>query len=102
MKARYDNQPLPVTIKTLDDTNYIIIALNPVLKHESTEHGEYDYVEVDQNEIICPVGTLDLNELTANPERYLNYQYDPSMPTVAERVSDCELAIMELAEVVYG
>ena len=80
MKARFTEQQPPVKIVQKDDTAYIYICQNETKGTETyldmgdgqTEQGYYEY---DYNEFSAPTGILDLEDIQAHPENYLEYVY---------------------------
>ena len=80
MKARFTQQQLPVKIVQKDGVDYIFICQNETQGSETytdigegqTEQGYYEY---DYNEFSAPTGILDLEDIQAHPENYLEYVY---------------------------
>lgn len=80
MKARFSQPQLPVKTVAAGDKTYIFICLNetqgtetnPDMGEGQTEQGYYEY---DYNEFSAPTGILDLEDIQAHPENYLEYVY---------------------------
>lgn len=106
--AQYDARPEEAVIKVKDGTAYIVLCQNIVEKEERVEDemglpAEVRVVyECEENQIVCPVGTLDLDDVQANPGRYMDYEYAPGKEPdpVEERLKELEDAIVELAGIV--
>ena len=80
MKARFTEQQPPVKTVTSGDKIYIFLCLNETQGTESyPDIGEGQthetYYEYDYNEIIGPTDKLPLEDIQANPEKYLDYVY---------------------------
>ena len=79
-KARFTEQQLPVKIIQKDGNAYVFICQNetqrlktyPDIGEGQTEQGCYEY---DYNEFSAPTGILDLEDIQARPENYLEYVY---------------------------
>ena len=88
MKARFDTTQESVTVRQIDGQ-----------EEEQTYH-EYDYKEISE-----PTGTLDLADVKANPEKYLNYGNEPKR-TDAERIDVLEATtddiILMMADLIGG
>lgn len=80
MKARFLEPQLPVKTFTAGDKTYIFICLNetqgtetyPDMGDGQTTEAYYEY---DYNEIVGLTDRLPLDDIQANPENYLNYEY---------------------------
>lgn len=80
MKARFLEQQPPVKTVQADGKTYIFICQNETQGSETyqdigegqTEQGYYEY---DYNEFSAPTGILDLEDIQARPENYLEYVY---------------------------
>lgn len=80
MKARFTSQQLPVKVVQKDGMAYVYICLNETRGTESyPDMGEgqtqESYYEYDYNEFSAPTGILDLEDIQAHPENYLEYVY---------------------------
>lgn len=80
MKARFSQPQLPVKTVAAGDKTYIFICLNETQGTESyPDMGEgqtqESYYEYDYNEFSAPTGILDLEDIQAHPENYLEYVY---------------------------
>lgn len=79
-KARFTEQQPPVKIIQKDGNAYVFICQNetqgsetyPDIGEGQTEQGYYEY---DYNEFSAPTGILDLEDIQAHPENYLEYVY---------------------------
>ena len=82
MKARFSQPQLPVKTVSAGDKTYIFICLNETQGTESfpdmgEEQTTETYYEYDYNEIVGPTDKLSLEDIQANPENYLDYEYIP-------------------------
>lgn len=107
MKARFDTTQESVTVRQIDGMDYIYICLNENIVTEIPEgqKGEQTYHEYDYKEISEPTGTLDLANVKANPEKYLNYGNEPKR-TDTERIDVLEATtddiILMMADLIGG
>lgn len=107
MKARFDIAQESVTVRQIDGTDYIYICLNENIAAEIPDGQEEErtYYEYDYKEISEPTGTLDLANVKANPEKYLNYGNEPKR-TNAERIDVLEATtddiILMMADLIGG
>ena len=90
MKARFDTAQESVTVRQLDGMDYVYICLNENIVTEIPDGQEEEqvYHEYDYREISEPTGTLDLNDVKTNPEKYLNYKNE--VKTDKERIDTLE------------
>lgn len=106
MKARFDTAQESVTVRQLDGMDYVYICLNenivteiPDWQEEEQVYHEYDYREISE-----PTGTLDLNDVKTNPEKYLNYKNE--VKTDKERIDTLEATtddiILMMADLIGG
>ena len=90
MKARFSQPQLPVKTFTAGDKTYIFICLNetqgtesfPDMGEEQTTEAYYEY---DYNEIVGPTDKLPLDDIQANPENYLDYEYSETTDNPGEK-----------------
>lgn len=80
MRARFTSQQPPVKVIEKDGMAYVYICANETQGTESyPDMGEGQtteaYYEYDYNEIVGPTDNLPLDDIQANPENYLNYEY---------------------------
>ena len=107
MKARFDTTQESVTVRQIDGMDYVYICLNENIVTEISEGQEekQTYHEYDYKEISEPTGTLDLADVKANPEKYLNYGNEPKR-TDAERIDILEATtddiILMMADLIGG
>lgn len=107
MKARFDTTQESVTVRRIDGMDYIYICLNENIVKEIPEGQEEErtYHEYDYKEISEPTGTLDLADVKANPEKYLNYGNEPKR-TDTERIDVLEATtddiILMMADLIGG
>ena len=107
MKARFDTTQESVTVRQIDGMDYVYICLNENIVKEIPEGQEEErtYYEYDYKEISEPTGTLDLTDVTANPEKYLNYEKETEK-TDKERISTLETTtddiILVMADLIGG
>ena len=106
MKARFDTTQEPVSIRQLDGMDYIYICLNENIVKEIPEGQEEEqiYYEYDYREISEPAGILNLEDVKANPEKYLDYEN--KVKTDAERIDTLEATtddiILMMADLIGG
>lgn len=106
MKARFDTTQESVTVRQIDGIDYIYICLNENIATEIPEGREekQTYYEYDYKEISEPTGTLDLNDVKTNPEKYLNYKNE--VKTDTERIDTLEVTtddiILMMADLIGG
>lgn len=106
MKARFDTTQESVTVRQLDGMDYVYICLNENVVTEIPEGQEEEqtYHEYDYREISEPTGTLDLNDVKANPEKYLGYENNVTTDT--ERIDTLEATtddiILMMADLIGG
>ncbi len=107
MKARFDTTQESVTIRQIDGMDYVYICLNenivtgiPDGQEEERTYYEYDYKEISE-----PTGTLNLADVKATPEKYLNYGNKPKR-TDTERIDTLEATtddiILMMADLIGG
>lgn len=80
MKARFTEQQPPVKIIQKDGNAYVYICQNetrgtetyPDMGDGQTQETYYEY---DYNEIVGLTDRLPLDDIQANPENYLDYEY---------------------------
>lgn len=80
MKARFSSQQQPVKVVQADGMAYVFICLNEQRGTESyPDMGDGQtteaYYEYDYNEIVGLTDRLPLDDIQANPENYLDYEY---------------------------
>ena len=106
MKARFDTTQESVTVRQIDGIDYIYICLNenivteiPEGQEEKQTYHEYDYREISE-----PNGILDLDDVKANPGKYLNYENE--VMTDTERIDTLEATtddiILMMADLIGG
>ncbi len=106
MKARFDTAQESVTVRQLDGMDYVYICLNENIVTEIPDGQEEEqvYHEYDYREISEPTGTLDLNDVKTNPEKYLNYKNE--VKTDKERIDTLEATtddiILMMADLIGG
>ena len=80
MKARFTEQQPPVKIIQKDGNAYVYICQNETRGTETyPDMGDGQtqeiYYEYDYNEIVGLTDRLPLDDIQANPENYLDYEY---------------------------
>lgn len=80
MKARFSQPQLPVKMITSGEKTYIFLCLNETQGTEVyPDRGDGQtteaYYEYDYNEIVGLTDRLPLDDIQANPENYLDYEY---------------------------
>ena len=105
MKARFDTTQESVTARQIDGMDYVYICLNENIVKEIPEGKEEEQTYYDYKEISEPTGTLDLADVKANPEKYLNYGNEPKR-TDTERIDVLEATtddiILMMADLIGG
>ena len=100
-KSRFMEKQQPVSVVEKDKV-YVYICLNET---EVTEdHGEESsesitMYEYDYKEIIEDAGVLDIDDIKANPEKYLDYEKEKEK-TDKERIAELEAMNAELSTTV--
>ena len=76
MKARFDKRQNKVTVKQLNEKDYIFLCLNGKVVKETPEGQEEEqtFYEYDYTEIVEETGVIDLNDVKKNPEQYASYK----------------------------
>lgn len=106
MKARFDKKQNKVTVKQLDGMDFIYICLNENIATEFSEEQEEEqtYYEYDYREISESTGTLNLDDVKTNPEKYLDYENE--VKTDTERIETLEATtddiILMMADLIGG
>lgn len=106
MKARFDTTQESISIRQLDGMDYIYICLNENIVKEIPDGQEEEqiYYEYDYREISEPAGILNLEDVKANPEKYLDYEN--KVKTDAERIDTLEATtddiILMMADLIGG
>ncbi len=106
MKARFDATQNAVSIRQLDGIDYVYICLNENIVTEIPEGQEEEqtYYEYSYREISEHAGTLDLDDVKTNPEKYLNYKNE--VKTDTERIDTLEATtddiILMMADLIGG
>lgn len=106
MKARFDTAQESVTVRQINGTDYVYICLNENIVTEIPEGQEEEqtYHEYDYKEISEPTGTLDLDDVKANPGKYLDYENEVGTDT--ERIDTLEATtddiILMMADLIGG
>ncbi len=106
MKARFDTTQESISIRQLDGMDYIYICLNENIVKEIPDGQEEEqiYYEYDYREISETIGILNLEDVKANPEKYLDYEN--KVKTDAERIDTLEATtddiILMMADLIGG
>ena len=93
MKAKFTEQRPPVVVKQFDGIDYIFIHLNET----TVEQDGVNLYEYDFREIVTPTGDIDIDNLNAHPENYLDW-VKPEPPTIDDLVE----AINTLTDLILG
>lgn len=99
MRASFDaEQPAVKTIES-DGKLYIFIAANGewTERKYSDEHPAQKVWECDYREIVTAPGKIDLSDVKARPEEYLDWEEPEDDP-----LTDIQLALAELYEMIGG
>ena len=93
-----------VQVSRVDDMTYVYIYLNEKeVKREALSENERDSTqyEYDYNEIKGKTADIDIDEITKNPEKYMNVsvieaqkEETPAMPNLEERVTAIEEVLL--------
>lgn len=102
-KSRFMERQQPVLVVEKDKV-YVYICLNEIEVTEDHTNGEEStepvtMYEYDYNEIIEDVGVLNIDDVKANPEKYLNYE-KATEKTDKERIAELEAMNAELSTTV--
>lgn len=102
-KSRFMEKQHPVLVVEKDKV-YVYICLNETEVTEDHTNGEESSTpvtmyEYDYNEIIEDVGVLDIDDVKANPEKYLDYK-KVTEKTDKERIAELEAMNAELSTTV--
>lgn len=102
-KSRFMEKQQPVNVVEKDKV-YVYICLNETEVTEDHTNGEESaepvtMYEYDYNEIIEDIGILDIDDIKANPEKYLNYEKAVEK-TDKERIAELEAINAELSTTV--
>ena len=97
-----EKQPSVTVIEK--DKVYVFICLNETEVTEENTNSEESSIpvtmyEYDYNEIIEDIGILDIDDIKANPEKYLNYE-KAAVKTDEERIAELEAMNAELSTTV--
>lgn len=83
------------------DKDYIRIYVHETEGVDEARHGDgivpHTWYEYDFKEIVVPTDTLDIDDVKADPESYLDYE--PVAPTT---LGDLEEALLALQQIVLG
>jgi len=100
MKARFDKRQNKVTVKQLNGKDYIFLCLNgKTVKETPQTFYEYDYTE-----ITAETGTVDLDDVKKNPDKYATYEPErekkpeEKIAELEEKVESQALLLQYLAE----
>ena len=95
IKSRFMGKQPSVKVVEKDKV-YVYICLNET---EVTEDHTVTMYEYDYKEIIEDIGVLDVDDVKANPEKYLNYE-KATEKTDKERIAELEAMNAELSTTV--
>lgn len=106
MKARFDKKQNKVTVKQLNEKDYIFLCLNGKVVKETPEGQEEEqtFYEYDYTEIVEETGVIDLNDVKKNPEQYASYKPkqekkpEEKIAELEEKVESQALLLQYLAE----
>lgn len=95
MKARFMETQPAVKVVLRDGIAYVFVCINGQSRTEdcATEAESVAYIEYDYNEFAAPASELDLDDIKAHPENYINYIPDVEQRTDSERICDLEEAL---------
>lgn len=102
-KARFTEQQPPVKVIQKDGTAYVYICLNETQGTETyPDMGDGQkqeaYYEYDYNEISGPFDKIPVDDIQANPEQYLNYEYTENKTDVDSLIKRIEKLEQENAD----
>lgn len=103
-KAMTTERQEAVQVSRVDDMTYVYIYLNEKeAKREALSENESDstHYEYDYNEIKGKTADIDIDEITKNPEKYMNVsvieakkEETQAMPNLEERVTAIEEVLL--------
>ena len=103
-KAMTTERQEAVQVSRVEDMTYVYIYLNEQeVKREALSENENDSTqyEYDYNEIKGKTADIDIDEITKNPEKYMNVsvieaqkEETPAMPNLEERVTAIEEVLL--------
>ena len=103
-KAMTTERQEAVQVSRVDDMTYVYIYLNEKeVKREALSENERDSTqyEYDYNEIKGKTADIDIDEITKNPEKYMNVsvieaqkEETSAMPNLEERVTAIEEVLL--------
>lgn len=107
IKERSDFKLPSVELRSYGDKTSVCIHVNGVEKSEVGEYGvSHTYYEYDFNEFEEFTKNISIEDIKANPEKYLYYSSDNR--TVEQKVEDnsvsiseLEQCIMDISEILY-
>lgn len=108
MKALFSLEQPEVKYIESDDKTYIWICLNGAWIDNELETGQLEKLwQCDFTEIVAEVGAIDIADVQAHPEDYLDFE--SIIKSDKERISDLEAqnemlkaCLLEISEEVYG
>lgn len=106
MKARFDKRQNKVTVKQLNGKDYIFLCLNGKTVKETPEGQDepQTFYEYDYTEITAETGTVDLDDVKENPDKYATYEPErekkpeEKIAELEEKVESQALLLKYLAE----
>lgn len=106
MKARFDKRQNKVTVKQLNGKDYIFLCLNGKTAKETPEGQDepQTFYEYDYTEITAETGTVDLDDVKKNPDKYATYEPErekkpeEKIEELEEKVESQALLLQYLAE----
>lgn len=107
IKERSDFKLPSVELRSYGDKTYVCIHVNGAEKSDVDEYGvSHTYYEYDFNEFEEFTKNISIEDIKANPEKYLYYSSDNR--TVEQKVEDnsvsiseLEQCIMDISEILY-
>lgn len=103
-KATSTVKQQPVQVSIVDDKTFVYLYLNEKeVQREATDENDNNNVqyEYDYNEIKGKTADIDIDEITKNPEKYMNIsvieaqkEETPAIPNLEERVTAIEEVLL--------
>lgn len=105
MTVKFVNHQPPVKIVKTGDICYIYICLNEKIVNEKyinerNEEVTEVFYQYNYNEFCEISSKLNIEDIEANPEKYLNY--DSNTQNEPDRLTQLEIAVAELGAMILG
>ena len=101
MTARFDAEQPQVKIKELGNgKTAVYLCANGKWREEKTDSGKVKYWECDYHEIIGKKEDIPLNEISLNPNDFMDYEIPEKKP-VSNEIEEIKRSLAELISKVY-